>query len=129
MDDALREAIERDIYNELRWLLCAATEWYAYDQLIGVPPQVPLIEEPCYHLKVYTMDSAFLHARSLYEFFTATKIRADRLTWHDYSQTSRQTSKYDQFMTPLHGRLMHLSKDRSGYDAIKGEVVEIAKDV
>jgi hypothetical protein len=130
MDDVLREAIEKDLYNELRWLLSASTQWYAHDQLIGEPPQVPLIKEPCHDLKVYTMDSAFLHARSLYEFFTATKTRPDRLTWRDYSQTSPQTSaKYEQFRTPLHGRLMHLNKDRSEYDGIKSEVVEIAKDV
>jgi len=138
MDHALREAIEKDLFNELRWLLCAATQWDAYDRLIGEPPQVPKIKEPRYHLKVYTVDSAFLHARSLCEFFTATEnsiLRNEangvtRLTWRDYSRTARQTSsKYNQFMKPLHGRVMHLDKDRSGYGGIKNEVVKIAKDV
>jgi len=78
MADPLREAIEKDLFNELRWLLCAATEWDAYDRLIGEPPLVPKINEPCFHLKVYTMDSAFLHARSLYEFFTATESSINR---------------------------------------------------
>lgn len=43
MDNTLSEAIENDLFNELRWLLCAATEWDAYDRLIGEPPQIPKI--------------------------------------------------------------------------------------
>jgi len=137
MVNALSEAIEKDLFNELKWLLCAATEWEAYDKLIGEPPQIPKIKEPCFHLKVYTMDSAFLHARSLYEFFTATeesilrnKGKGLRLTWRDYSLTARQTStKYAQFMQPLHGRVMHLDQNRSGYNEMKKEVVNFASDI
>jgi hypothetical protein len=138
MNYALSEAIEKDLFNELRWLLCAATEWDAYDKLIGKPPQISKIAEPCFHLKVYTMDSTFLHARSLYEFFTATEESitrnerrgSTRLTWRDYSPTARQTSeKYNQFMKPLHGRVMHLEKDRAVYDEIKNEVVNFAIDI
>jgi hypothetical protein len=138
MDSVLTEAIEKDLFNELRWLVCSATEWDACDKLIGEPPRIPKIQEPCLHLKVYAMDSTFLHARSLYEFFTATeesitrneKRGSTRLTWRDYSLTARQTSnKYDQFMKPLHGRVMHLEKDRSGHDEIKNEVVNFAVDI
>ena len=138
MDDPLSEAIEKDLFNELRWLLCAATEWDAYNRLIGQSPQVPKIKEPCFHLNVYAMDSAFLHARSLYEFFTATeesikrnaKKGVRRLTWRDYSRTARQTSeKYNRFSKPLHGRVMHLDQDRAGYDEIKNETVNFAADI
>jgi hypothetical protein len=140
MDKVLSEAIEKDLYNELRWLLSAATEWDALDRLIGEPPKVPKIKEPCPHLKVYAMDSAFLHARSLYEFFTSTekailknkKQGQRRLTWYDYSTNSnvrRTSTKYDHFMQPLHGRVMHLDQNRSGYDEIKKEVVNIAEDI
>jgi hypothetical protein len=140
MDSMLCDAIEKDLSNELRWLLCAATEWDAYDKLIGEPPQVPKLEEPCFHLKVYAMDAAFIHARSLYEFFTATQqsiLRNKsnglrRLTWYDFSSnpTLRQTStKYAQFMQPLHGRVMHLDHNRSGYDEIKKEVANFAADI
>jgi hypothetical protein len=133
MDRVLREGID-DLYNELRWLLCAATQWAACHRLSGVPG----FKEPCHHIKLYAMDSALLHARSLYEFFTATESAINRnqqngimrLTWRDYSQTGRQTStKYNQFMKPLHGRVMHLDKDRSGYEEVKNEVVGLAKDV
>lgn len=139
MDHALSEAIEKDLFNELKWLLCAATEWDAHDRLIGKPPQIPKIQEPCPHLKVYTMDSAFLHARSLYEFFTApngSKPRnkkrkgRNRLTWYDYSHAARQISKkYNQFMEPLHGRVMHLDKDRAANAEINSEVVKFATDI
>jgi hypothetical protein len=130
MESALRTAIEEDLFNELRWLLCAATEWDAYDKLMDEPSQLARIQEPCYHLKVYTMDSALLHARSLYEFFTATKQTKKRRTWWDYSRTAGQTSaKYDDFRKPLHGRVMHLNKDRSGYKEIKKEVVNLAIDI
>lgn len=133
MEYAKRSWIEDDLFNELKYLLCAATQWDVYDKLIGEPPQVPKIPEPCYHLKVYSMDSALLHARSLYEFFTATKENEERISWRDYSPTAptaRQTSDlYDKFRSPLHRRAMHLNKDRSGYDEIKSEVVNLATDI
>ena len=126
MQTALRELIDNDLYNELRWLLCAATEWDADRKLQ---------EQPCFrhpfHLSVYTMDSALLHARSLYEFFTATEpIRPERRTWRDYSRDARQESdKYNEFIKPLHGRVMHLNRDRDGYDPVKDEVVNFASDI
>jgi hypothetical protein len=130
MGDALKRYLEEDLYNELRWLVCAATEWDAQDKLIGEPPQVPKIEEPCFHFKVYTMDSALLHARSLYEFFTATRCRNGRLTWRDFSsQASQKSGKYDKFIKPLHGRVMHIDRDRAGYEEIKKEVVNFAIDI
>jgi hypothetical protein len=133
MDETLAKAIKEDLFNELRWLLCAATEWAAYDTLIEKPP-IPKIAEPCFHLKVYTINSALLHARSLYEFFTATEHsmtrNPTRLTWRNYGLPARQASdKYNQFMEPLHGRVMHLDKNRAGYDEIKSEVVNLAKDI
>lgn len=140
MDKTLAEAIENDLFNELKYLLCAATEWDAQQKLVAEPTQVQTISEPCCHLKVYTMDSAFTHVRSLYEFFTMEKADVlrhkrgnhNRLTWFDYSPNPsvRQTSnKYDQSIGDLHGRVMHLSQNRSGYDEIKNEVVNFATDI
>jgi hypothetical protein len=138
MDDTLKEYIEKDLFSELKWLLCAAAQWDIHDKLIGEPPRVAKIAEPCPHLKVYAMDSAFLHARSLYEFFTATdnaitkneKRGLKRLTWRDYSRSARQESaRYKTVMIPLHGRVMHLDRDRTGYEEIKKEVVNLASDI
>jgi len=48
--------------NELHWLLRAANEWTVqHDLNLGIDG---------YHVQVYAMDSAFLHARTLFEFFT-----------------------------------------------------------
>jgi hypothetical protein len=135
MDETLASAIEVDLLYELKYLLCAATEWEAQRVLVGKPPKM---EEPCHHLMVYSMDSAFAHARGLYEFFTTpekTVLRNEeknfnRLTWHDYSPNAIQRSNpYDAFRVPLHGRVMHVCKDRSGYDEIKNEVVTLAADI
>lgn len=124
-DPAKEEFLREDLYNELRWLLCAATEWHACRKLAKEPG----CRQP-HHLIVYTMDSALLHARSLYEFFTAASIKPDRRTWRDYSHNARQESvTYDKFIKPLHGRVMHLNRDREGYDAVKDEVVNLAADV
>lgn len=124
--DQLRQNIEKDLFNELWWLLCAATEWDAYKKLV----ETEKIKEPCFHLQVYTMDSVVLHARSLYEFFTATNIRAQRLSWRDYGQNTGQTSEiYESLRGPLHGRLMHLDKGRADNKEVKNEVVDIAKDI
>jgi hypothetical protein len=137
MDTALAKYIETDLYNELRWLLCAAAEWDAHDKLIGEPPQVPKIQERCFHLKVYAMDSALLHARSLYEFFTATEDAVERnvkkdskLTWRDYSFNGRQESRrYSSLIKTLHGRVLHIAKDRPRLDEVKKEVVSFASDI
>jgi hypothetical protein len=135
MITALRESIEIDLLYELEYLLCAATEWEAQRVLVGEPPTM---EEPCDHLKVYSMDSAFAHARGLYEFFTTpekTVLRNEernfnRLTWRDYSLNAVQESKtYDRLRAALHGRVMHVCKDRSGYGEIKCEVVTLAADI
>lgn len=57
-DEYLREHVA----NELHWLLRASNEWVVQDQLrFGISG---------YHVQVYAMDSAFLHARTLFEFLT-----------------------------------------------------------
>jgi hypothetical protein len=121
---ALEKVIQDDLFNELRWLLCAATQWQACDQGASDTSAVP-------HLKVYSMDSTFLHARALYEFFTATKTsNSDRLTWKDFGLSQRiNSTKYSLLISDLHGRALHLNKNRSSYAAIKDEVVNIATDI
>lgn len=127
MSRVLENKIHEDLFNELRWLLCSATEWDAYEKLVEGPSRT---KEPCHHLKVYLMDSAFVHARSLYEFFTNPKPQSERLSWRDYGMRGPLISKrYNRFIRPLHGRVMHLNKNRTGYRQIKGEVLRLALDV
>jgi hypothetical protein len=59
-DERKKDYIEQHLFNELRWLLAAATEWSIQNQLnLGMVG---------YDVQVYAMDSAFLHARALFEF-------------------------------------------------------------
>jgi hypothetical protein len=134
-EEQLKQLIKDDLFFELKHLLCAATEWEAQELLVDCCP--PKMNQPCFHLKVYAMDSAFLHARNLYEFFTVPKQCIERnkkwgrLTWQDFSGDAIQTSdKYDEdFREDFHGRLLHLSGNRSAKKEIKGEVTSLAKDV
>ena len=127
----LKKYVEEDLYNELRWLLTAATHWAAYDELVDKKSRRSSGDFSL-HFKVFVMDSAFLHARALYEFLTATSTHnADRLTWKDFGLAAGLIStKYlPDFIKDLHGRSMHLNKNRSANNPIKGDVVEVAQDI
>lgn len=58
----LKLYLEQHLNNELQWLLRAASEWHVQDEL-----KLKIVG---YGVQVYAMDSAFLHARTLFEFFT-----------------------------------------------------------
>lgn len=58
----LKDYLERHLDNELQWLLRAASEWHVQHQL--------QLHVSGYSVQVYALDSAFLHARALFEFFT-----------------------------------------------------------
>lgn len=105
-DNGKQDYIKLHLFNDLRWLLSAATEWSIQDQLkLGVDG---------YHVQLYAMDSAFLHARALFEFFT--KETSDN---HYGSEeflgrgTVLKSDSYkNQWANPLHKFLMH-AQDRS----------------
>jgi hypothetical protein len=131
MSSILKKYINDDLYNELRWMLVAASEWAAYDELVDNRKVMKPTDFPR-HLKVFTMDTTYLHARSLYEFFTATRVRAEQRYWKDYGLTSGLTSPtYTNpgFRGDVHARTMHLGKGRSSVTPVKDDVVVIARDV
>jgi hypothetical protein len=137
--------IEEDLYHEVRFLLVGAANWVAADaanrQVAGSPAETSL---PA-HLIVMSMDSAFLHARNLYEFFTtprnvAQRRLGDRATWLTFNAAAPQRSTlYNQWRPVLHERLVHLSITRPnpvsasgaplGATALNGEVLNFAQDV
>lgn len=100
------EYIKLHLFNELRWLLSAATEWSIQDQL--------KLEKVGYNVQVYAMDSAFVHARTLFEFFVGAK------TGNHYgvaeflgSGTTLTSASYsNNWAGPLHAFFMH-AQDRS----------------
>lgn len=113
----LRTYIKDDLYNELRWLLSAAAEWQAAET--GSDKRVI----------VYAMDSAFLHARSLYEFFTwiepqrPTRRAQTRVYWRTYGLQGRLVSRlYTDWIGILHDYVMHLNDVRgSSSNVLNGQ--------
>jgi hypothetical protein len=100
----MEDYIRNHLFIELSWLLYAATEWSLQNQLkLGIGG---------YHVQVYAMDSAFLHARTLFEFFvqpptsnhySSKEFLGAELISHNYSANWKDT---------LHKFLMH-AQDRS----------------
>jgi len=98
------EYIRLHLFNELRWLLDAATEWSLQDQL--------KLEKPGYQVQVYAMDSVFLHARTLFEFFVQP-TNNNHYGANDYLGTVLMSDNYtNDWSGPLHNSLMH-AQDRS----------------
>jgi hypothetical protein len=106
-DEQKKQAYIREhLYSELRWLLDSATEWSIQDQL--------KLEIEGYEVQVYAMDSAFIHARNLFEFFltetTTNHYGADQFLGDGVPLKSEiYTSNWKD---TLHKFLMHAS-DRS----------------
>jgi hypothetical protein len=133
----LQRFIEEDLYNELRWLLVAASEWNA-----ATTKDV----EPANHFLVVTMDSTFLHARSLYEFFIDAQILNPQ--WNpkqntayakrDFNISIAPTSTYTRYIDGIHKRLFHLDINRPSPEKrgvpipgkdINDKVMVVAQDV
>ena len=82
--------------NELQWMLRAATEWFIQEQLcLGIDG---------YSVQVYALDSACLHARSLFEFFLEPK--------KGFLNERFKSELYRSWRGSLQGFLMHVG-DRS----------------
>lgn len=100
------EYITLHLFNELRWLLDASTEWSVQNQL--------KLEIVGYEVQVYAMDSAFVHARVLFEFFV--KKTNDNHYGMDGivgGGTGLKSNSYENgWSGPLHAFLMH-AQDRS----------------
>jgi len=111
-DKAKKDYIERHLYNELRWLLEAATEWSIQNQLkLGIPG---------YNMQAYAMESAFVHARALFEFFVREKTE---VVSHEFLHAGLPSSSYKRWKGPLNRYLMHL-RDRSSPSRLKSGEAE-----
>jgi len=101
----MKEYIRLHLFNELRWLLGAATEWSIQEQLN--------LKEVGYDIQVYAMDSTYLHARALFEFFVGPTTR-NRYGCDAYLGPGSvlSSSSYDNWSGPLHSFLLH-AQDRS----------------
>ena len=103
-----RNYLDVHLYNELRYLLCAATEWHVQHSVeLGIDG---------HYAQVYALDSAALHARALFEFLTAPTIQ-NHFGLELYGLTPLKSDRYGSrksaselgcWSKPLHSHLMHL---------------------
>lgn len=63
------------------------------------------------NLQNYFKDSAYIHTRTLYEFFTA-KSGGNDIHLEDLGQVKMQSSLYNKWLEALNRRAMHLSPGR-----------------
>src|SRR5437660_6904924 len=110
------EYLKLHLFYELCWMLCAATEWSLQDQL--------KLQKGGYNVQVYAMDSAFLHARVLFEFFvhatTDNYYGSNEFLGH--SAVLNSDSYTNNWKDPLHKFLMH-AQDRSRPTPLKSSGV------
>jgi hypothetical protein len=98
------EYLRVHLFNELRWLLCAATEWSIQNKLnLGIEG---------YDVQVYALDSACLHARTLFEFFVQSTTD-NYYGSNEFIGSPLVSNSYtNNWRGPLHSFLMH-AQDRS----------------
>jgi hypothetical protein len=94
-----KEYVEKHLFNELRWLLGAATEWSIQEQL--------KLNKVGYDVWVYALDSASLHARVLFEFFLK-QTNDNHYGANEFIGMVLQSNNYtNDWSGPLHSFLMH----------------------
>ncbi len=128
--DEKREFLEKDLYDALRWAFVGAITWLATE---GQPE------------RVLGMNTNFVQARALYEFFYTKGNKPDDARALDFapSWTEPRSPLYLKYMnnqTPANKRVFHLVYGRSGAanaggaghngpDHLKNQVIEFAKDL
>lgn len=115
----LERIIRVDLYEELRWLLVGQTTWETVRRLVPADPHRD--ERLPDHLVMLAMNSAFVHGRTLLEFFTATTDQRDQIevrdgvTWKQFElhgaaqQHSGWLARWDEV---LNARLFHIRYNR-----------------
>lgn len=100
----LASYLDEHLKNEIEWLLRAATEWHVQKTLaLGIDG---------YSVQVYAMDSVFLHARTLFEFFTPP-TSDNYYGCRAYEVKPLKSHLYTgDWCNPLHAYIMH-AQDRS----------------
>jgi hypothetical protein len=99
--DEKRTFISSELYHELRCFLGSVTVWKAFS-----------LSESGYDV-VVAQDSVFLHARILFEFFTAKKdkeINTLRIT--EFGPSKYTSNAYSNWKTPLNRHVLHLNAKR-----------------
>ncbi len=124
----MKQFLEEDLFNELRWVCVGAVAWKVHKKL-----------DPFPNLDVFGMDSSFVHARSLYEFYYQKNPRPPKkgnTAWvgnfTDKSWQPAKTNSYKKFIaedSPVQKRVFHLAYGRSEYGEVRNEVLAFARDL
>lgn len=114
--------ISEDLYYELRCLLGATTLWSAF-KARGKGFDV-----------VAAMDSAFVHARCLYKFFTQQQSSHD-ISVTEFGTTPYQSTLFSTWEEALNRQVLHISKGRTsptntdGTTHLNKHVEDFANDI
>ena len=104
LDQAAKiDYVTEHLFVELQWLLYSATEWSIQDKL--------QLQKDGYQVQVYAVDSAFLHARTLFEFFVKQTTNY-HYGVNEFLSCTLPSEKYENWEGPLHSFAMH-AQDRS----------------
>jgi hypothetical protein len=128
--DEKKEFLEKDLFDALRWSFVSAVTWYATE---GRPE------------RVLGMNTNFVQARALYEFYFTRGSKPDDARAFDFAPSWTESAsplylKYMKNETPANKRVFHLVYGRSdavnaggprddGSDHLKNQVLEFAKDL
>lgn len=117
----MERLIDEDLYNELRWMVVAAVTWLSPGS--SARPR---------HLRVMAMDSALLHARSLYVFLSHQKRNhryPNELVCGDFRVDSPASNVWPRLKDAVDARLFHIRADRPTSDPVKDELKPLVDDV
>lgn len=129
-EEKLENYLGKHLGDELKWLLRAATEWHVQNEInLGIDG---------YNVQVYAMDSSFLRARVLFEFFTG-KTRDNYYGCDAYINREIPSPLYKDWKSLLHSYVMHAqdrskpqrlkSYDKSGDKDLNKMPVDFAKEI
>lgn len=103
-----RSFIQTELCYELRCLLGAATVWQAFkDADAGFDV-------------VVAQDSAFVHARCLFNFFTSLKSKND-ISIVEFGPNPYESLVYQLWEEPLNRHVLHISKGRANPNNLKND--------
>lgn len=99
-DDQKQTFLESELYHELRCLLGSATVWQIFKN-----------KNTGYDV-VVAEDSAFMHARTLFEFFTSKGKNSNILRITEFGPRKFKSNVYAKWKIPLNRHVLHLSEKR-----------------
>jgi Fe-S cluster biosynthesis and repair protein YggX len=106
-DDQKQAFLENELYHELRCLLGSATVWQIFKKT-NAGYDVIVAE-----------DSAFIHARTLFEFFTSKKRNKNILRIVEFGPSKYRSSIYATWKPSLNRHVLHLNEKRLNPNNLK----------